>query len=62
VSSFRAAVAASLMASYILMGTLSFQPTKRIVENACHVPPTTEMHIALWPISLISTWGLKSRC
>lgn len=57
-----AALATSLMAIYLLVGIATLHPVNRMVVDACQKPAGTAAHVLLWPISILGTWGMESRC
>jgi len=59
---FRALMATSLVYIYLLVGIATLHPVNRMVVDACQKPAGVTAHILLWPISILGTWGMKSRC
>lgn len=56
------AITTLALASYVLVGVLSWQPTDRVLRDLCRPVPSQSAHVALWPFSVVALAGLRSRC
>ncbi len=55
-------ITALALSSYVLLGVLSWSPTRSRLQDLCRPVPTAEAHVALWPFSVVALAGLRSRC
>ena len=56
----------SVIAVWLALGVATLGPVHRTLVDGCHAGVSARSavlgHVVAWPVSVLSLWGLSSRC
>ena len=55
-------LALDVVVVWLALGLATLGPVSTVLRDGCHEPPPVGAHVAVWPVSVLATWGLRSRC